>query len=459
MHLSAYFGLVSFAVAAVAAPSGHYGYSSRAVSNLKSHIKNVVILVMENRSFDNILGGQTTPGLDNPLHNGPFCNPYNLDDPSEGEGCTAPKSFDSVANDPDHAIYGNNIQFFGEFVPDNDAIASGELTPSNKGFVYEQMRKYEDEADTDDLVTQVMHYYTEDQVPVMTSLVKNYLTFNYWHSDIPGNTNPNRAALTSGTSYGHGLNDDDFNNHALPMRSIFEQLTETNHTWVNYVDPDGGTGPDAGFYSWTYDTGNDDKIVELADFYDDAAAGNLAELSYINPSCCGVGTTSMHPSGLISDGETLIKSVYDALRSGPQWNNTLFILTFDESGGFHDHVPSPLAPRPDDKTFTLETPNGEDYTFPFDRLGGRIPTLLISPWVEKGAVEQKGTNHDNKTVSYQATSILRTLGSLWDFEPFNPRVEYAPSFEHLITDTARTDTPEALPEPDPFKQVGVRPRV
>lgn len=186
MHLSAYFGLLSFAVAAVAVPTGQQPHTSRSIDNLKSHIKNVVILVMENRSFDNVLGGQTTKGLENPLQNGPFCNPFNLTDASEGQACTAPKSFDSVINDPDHAIYGNNIQFYGEYTPDNAAIASGKLKATNKGFAHEQMRLYEDEAEKADLVKQVMHYYTEDQVPVLTSLVKEYLTFNHWHSDIPG---------------------------------------------------------------------------------------------------------------------------------------------------------------------------------------------------------------------------------------------------------------------------------
>lgn len=256
----------------------------------------------------------------------------------------------------------------------------------------------------------------------------------------------------SGTSYGHGLNDDSFSDHEFPQRSIFQQLTETGHSWINYVDPDGGTGPDAGFFNWTYATKNEDKIVPLAQFYDDAAAGDLPELTYINPSCCGVGTTSMHPAGLISDGETFIKSVYDALRSGPQWDNTLFVLTFDESGGFPDHVAAPLAVPPDNLTFTMAAPTGENYTFPFDRLGGRIPTLLISPWVEKGSVEQKTKNPSGEEVSYSSVSILRTLGHLWDFEPFTPRVESAPSFEHLIQSNPRKDTPKGLPEPVPFKK-------
>lgn len=158
----------------------------------------------------------------------------------------------------------------------------------------------------------------------------------------------------------------------------------------------------------------------------------------------------MHPTGLVSHGEALIQSVYDAVRNGPQWKNTLFVLTFDETGGFHDHVPPPLAPRPDDMTYTTTTPSGENYTFTFNRLGGRIPTLLISDWVDQGYVEQKGTNTDGNTVSYSATSILRTLGYLWDFEPFNPRIEKAASFDHLIQTTPRDNTPFALPIPLPI---------
>lgn len=158
----------------------------------------------------------------------------------------------------------------------------------------------------------------------------------------------------------------------------------------------------------------------------------------------------MHPSGLVSDGEELIRSVYNTLRASPQWDQSLLILTFDESGGFHDHVPPPLAPPPDNHTYTETTPAGESYTFSFNRLGGRIPTLLISPWVGKARVEQQGRNAEGKVVSYSASSILRTLGYLWDFDPFNPRVEHSPSFTHLIQDSKRTDTPVSLPNGTPF---------
>lgn len=207
---------------------------------------------------------------------------------------------------------------------------------------------------------------------------------------------------------------------------------------------------DAWFFNWTITSGNKGLAQPMTSFYADAANGTLPEFSFIDPSCCGVGTNSMHPTGLISDGEIFIKNIYDALRASPQWDETLFILTFDETGGFHDHVPPPLAVRPDNLTYTETAANGEKYTFSFDRLGGRIPTILISPWVGKGMVEQKGKDSNGKTVSYSASSILRTLGYLWDFEPFTPRVEASASFEHLIRNEKRHDTPTALPEPNAF---------
>ncbi len=452
-------GVLALAAVASAAPGnphpdkGHPGKGHRkdAIRNLKAHIKNVVILVMENRSFDNLLGGQKQAGLENPINNGPYCNPLNLTKPSAGSACSAANDFDSITNDPDHAIYGNNLQFYGNFTPDNAAIASGKLVATQKGFVQEQLRLYGSKVNQTTLAQQVMNYYTETQVPVLTALVRNFVTFNHWHSAVPGPTNPNRIALVSGSSYGHGTNDATFTTKGFNQSSIFQSLTAGGRKWRNYHDPAGGTGPEASWFQSTYDAGRQGDIVNLSQFFVDAKAGNLTSLSFLNPSCCGVGTTSMHPSGLISAGEALIKQVYEALRASPQWQDTLFILTFDETGGFHDHVPPPLAPRPDALTYTAtSTPGGGPYTFNFDRLGGRIPTLLISPWVGKGVVEQKHANAAGQVVSYSATSILRTLGYLWDFEPYNPRVEWSPSFEHLVARSIR-DTPTTLPTPAPFK--------
>lgn len=263
-------------------------------------------------------------------------------------------------------------------------------------------------------------------------------------------TDPNRFALVSGTTHGHGTNLGTDYTFLLPQMSIFQALGEKNISWLNYWDTAGGTGPDSKAFTWTLESGNENKTVPVTQFYTDALSGNLPTFSYLNPSCCGVGTTSMHDSGLVSDGEAFLKKVYESLRAGPQWENTLFILTFDETGGFHDHVPPPLAPRPDNLTYTEKAANGLEYTYEFNRLGGRIPTFLISPWINEGEVEQFGLNSFGETVSYCASSVLRTLGYLWDFEPFNPRVEWAPSFDHLIQHSARKNVISTLPTPVTF---------
>lgn len=185
MHPSALLGLLTFAAVATAVPARPE--HAQSTSNLKDKIKNVVVLIMENRSVDNLLGGQTIKGLENPIQNGPFCNPYNLTNPAEGIVCSAAKDYDSISDDPDHSVYGVNIEYYGTFTPDNNAIASGKLKPNQNGFVHEQIRVYGSSvANKSELATQVLNYYTEEQVPVLTALVQNFVTFNHWHSDVPG---------------------------------------------------------------------------------------------------------------------------------------------------------------------------------------------------------------------------------------------------------------------------------
>ena len=262
----------------------------------------------------------------------------------------------------------------------------------------------------------------------------------------PKPTNPNRLYFTSGTSHGKGTNNFDY--YTLPHRSIFQVIDEIGIDWKNYIIDSGMQ--DAAWYTWTKDSNKTSKIVHMDEFYADALAGSLPQFSYLNPDCCGVGTTSMHPAGLVSDGEAYIKKIYEALRSGPQWNETLFFITFDETGGFHDHVPPPMATRPDNRTYDEKVPTGETYHFEFNRLGGRVPTFVISPWVAP-YVEQQGRNRDGATGSYSASSLISTLGYLWDFKPLTPRVRQAPSFDHLILTKPR-DTPWKLPEVIKFKK-------
>lgn len=261
---------------------------------------------------------------------------------------------------------------------------------------------------------------------------------------MPQPTNPNRLCAVAGTPDGHGYNDVAFDTSAIEISSIFQVASENGITWRDYDGTNGAFLTDAMFFDWTAQKAKD-SIVPIENFFQDAYLGQLPQLSYINPSCCGPNTNSMHPSGNVSYGEVLLKQIYDAVRAGPQWEKTLLLITCDEAGGFADHVaPPPLAVRPGDKTYTETAANGDQYTFKFDRLGGRMPTWLISPYTPQGHVEQYGTDPaTGKPSSYSATSVLKTLGYLWDLEDFSPRVSHSPAFDHLIGPKAR-DTAETL---------------
>ncbi|KAJ7240857.1 putative phosphatidylglycerol specific phospholipase C [Mycena haematopus] len=443
------FGSRATTPAATAPPFGYKAGSPQSVANLKAKIKHVVWVILENRSFDNILGGVKRPGLDNPANNGDVCNPVNVSDPTGATLCTRLRDFDSVVNDPDHSVTGNNFEFYGQFAPDDAAIQSGTITATNKGFVDKQLISFPS-ITPEVAAAQVMGYYSEQEIPTLLDVVDEFTTFNYWFSCIPGPTNPNRACALSGTSDGHGSNDNDFNIANINVNSIFETASSKNISWLNYDGTNGAFAPDSLFYSWTAANAKS-SVVPIENFFQDAYLGTLPQLSYLNPSCCDGNTNSMHPSGNVSFGQVFVKQIYDAVRQGPHWSDTLLLVTYDESGGFHDHVPSPLAVQTDNKTYTETAHDGEVYTFHFDRLGGRMPTWLISSFTPKGHVENMGTNPATGAVeAYSATSVLKTLGLLWDFEDFTPRVSNSPSFDHLIGPTMRQDAPLILTPPKPF---------
>jgi phospholipase C len=405
----------------------------------KEHIKNVVVLVEENRSFDTFAGGFSyDPSIDGLLHRS-YCQPSNVSYPQNSQTiCAQPIAQDVAPDDPNHSISGVNMQLFSTYHP------SPTSSETMQGFLSEQGYTYNSTNITRN--AEAINYYTQDEVRVFASMAENFVLFDRWFAAVPGPTNPNRAYLTSGTSYDHGRNDEAFLTYGMPQRSIFQQLSENGISWINYSNTTNFL-PDAEFYTWTGSTGkNLTNVKPLSQFYTDAEAGTLPQFTYLNPECCLY--YSFHPPSPITLGESFIKGVYEALRASPQWESTLFILTFDEHGGFADHVPPPEnVPAGDSLTYTEKAPDGKNITFDFTRLGIRVPTLVISPWVGKGVVEHKGSNQGGE---YSHTSLLAFLAKLWDLDYLTPRVAWSATWEHLISDYFRDDTPSTLPSAFPF---------
>ncbi|CAG7931386.1 unnamed protein product [Penicillium olsonii] len=413
------------------------GASALPASSGMNNIKNIVVLVQENLSFDHFAGGlDYDSSIDGPQG---YCNPANVSLPDSAKVCANPIAKNIASDDPNHSISGGNMQVFGTYHPASGAKASMD------GFISEQRASYP----KDDLnrAAEAINYFTPDHIPVFNSIAQNFVLFDRWFASVPGPTNPNRAYLTSGTSHGHGKNDDDFLTSALPQKSIFEQLSDKGITWKNYENStksDPAFLPDALFYDWTAKNGKD-NVVPINQFYTDAEAGNLPQFTWINPECCNY--MSMHPPSPINMGENFVKGIYEAVRNSPQWNETLFILTWDEHGGFADHVSPPTdVPAGDSLTYSEASGDGKEYTFHFDRLGVRVPTVLISPWVSKGVVQHQPSGGNEFT----HTSILKFVSELWGLDSLSPRVDWSPSFGSLVTNKFRSDTPEKLPDAADF---------
>jgi len=153
-----------------------------------------------------------------------------------------------------------------------------------------------------------------------------------------------------------------------------------------------------------------------------------------------------HPSHDVAIGQRFVKEVYETLRASPQWKEMALLITYDEHGGFYDHVPTPVrhVPSPDGIIGRIGP-----YEFRFDRLGVRVPTILISPWIDKGTVIHE-PDGPTPYAQFEHSSIPATVKSLFGLKSnfLTKRDAWAGTFEKYLQlrDTPRDDCPEKLPE-------------
>jgi len=268
--------------------------------------------------------------------------------------------------------------------------------------------------------------------------------FDKWFCSLPGPTDPNRAFFMSGTSNGAI---DNFNGTLWSQESYMNFLGKHGITWRSYYQDD----PWAMMYFSDMHQPDNHKFVGVYDqFKTDVRNGLLAQFTLLQPRMTSAhGPPNwQHPDALVSEGEKLYKEIYELLRNSPFWEKLAFIITYDEHGGFYDHVPPPQegVPNPDG----LKARN----KFDFDRLGIRIPTIVISPWVKKGTVvhQPQGAQAPQPTSQYESTSIMATVNKIFGISTsMSKRASWAGTFEHIFTqmDEPRKDCPEYLPELPP----------
>ncbi|MBB5421748.1 hypothetical protein HDG42_007833 [Paraburkholderia sp. JPY171] len=145
---------------------------------------------------------------------------------------------------------------------------------------------------------------------------------------------------------------------------------------------------------------------------------------------------SQHPLDDVTRGERLIKTVYETIRNSPHWNNSLLLVTWDEHGGFYDHVAPPGTVAPGDP---ISDEDNNHHSFPFNQFGVRVPAVVVSPLIPRGLID--GTTYDH-------TSLLATLEELFGLKALTKRDAAANTLNHLLSlGTPRTDAPAQLPDP------------
>jgi phospholipase C len=364
-------------------------------------IRHVLVLMFENHSFDQMLGcfKQVYPGLEGI---DPKASP-NVNKDDEGRPFPQAETRErQMILDPRHEV---------------EHVAA-QLQDNNGGFVKDLIAaNQKDTKLTKNLLDEqchfVMGYYPLDFLPALHRLAREFLICDHWFSSVPGPTWVNRFFALTGTSLGR-VNMPEDGKHKVDFAgwfqqdqtTIFDRLTEKGVSWKVYFHDI----PQTVCLTHQRLPENAARYFPFGEFLKDAL-GREAEFpafSFIEPDYNGVTENDDHPPHDIMKAQKLLADVYNALRSNEDlWNSTLLVVVYDEHGGFYDHVPPAAATPPDD--------HHEEYTF--DRLGVRVPALLVSPWVEPGY---------NSTV-FDHTSLLKYLKDKWKLNDLGKRVDKANS--------------------------------
>lgn len=453
-------------------------------------LDHVVVLMFENRSFDNLLGHLYQPGevpsfegvigrdLSNPIP------PWAQDAGRKTVPYTVAAGMDHPRPDSGEEYPNVNTQLFGIIDPaSNRGKPGSQMTapynaprdphqrPAMDGFVTDYISTLMVELGRPpayDEYAQIMTGYTPAQMPVTSALARGFATFDHWFCDVPSQTFTNRSFFHAATSSGYVLNLSP--PEAFPVfnsaETIFERLEAKGLAWRVYCDPLSHISLTGIIHARRLLERFGSNFFTTDQFIEDAAAGQLPAYSFIEPSLL-YAHDDMHPDvdavypGVPLDppspmlgGEALLAKIYNAIRSsssptGSNAYNTLFLVTFDEHGGTYDHVPPPAAPQP-----TPGSTAGQ-MGFTFDRLGPRVATIAASAWIPERTVV---------TGQYQHTSLIRTLREHWSLgPPLTARDAAAADMAPVLSlDTPRPpeDWPEVTPRPvPPFDPKALAPHV
>ncbi len=427
-------------------------------------LDHVVLVLFENRSFDNVLGHLYGPA-DGKSFDGVIGKDLSNPIPSWAEHgadrrvvpYTVATDMDSPNPDSGEEYFHTNTQLFGT-LDDGNRFKIGEAatapwnapsagaTPTMDGFVTDYISTFTGEIGrqpTYDEYAHIMTGYTPEQLPVLNGIAREFGVFDHWFCEVPSQTFMNRSFWTAASSSGLVVN------HPMTKwftqndaETLFERLEAQGRTWRVYVMepmPVSFTGV------IHFPRLKDRLATHFAQFEKDATAGTLPDFSLIEPNMISghgdyhpamgrsfsdkvaIGVDS--PSSMLA-GEAFLARIFNAYRSatnesGANVWNTALIIGWDEPGGTYDHVPPPPVVPPDPAA-----PVGE-CGFTFDRSGYRVPAVIVSPWVEPGSVYNE---------EYRHTSLIATLRKKWALgQPLTQRDASARTFDHVFSRTPPRD--------------------
>lgn len=451
-------------------------------SSFLPQIEKIVVIMMENRSLDNVLGwlhadGGTVhiwpPGDLPQAYDGIPSGSVNLRhgrpfSPAMGRPELGEHRWRVPRWDPHEGIAAVQVQMYGDgdgYILDRDWGQAQTMS----GFAVDFPAGWSDAAGD------VMGAYSPHELPVLHGLARSFAVSDRWFGSVPSETDPNRAFSLCGTAEGieYALQD-----HVFTSPTLFNALNTSQHpngplkTWGLYYQDEGSWSmapPDSVCYT-------QGRFREVG-----AAIGHsglrgrmepyaklmlalehrldIPDFCYIEPSWgwgwgftdgsdfAGFQGNDYHPPAWVGPAEWDLNELYMALRRSPHWDRMLFMVLFDEHGGCWDHVAAPRAVPPDDSI-------GHPVRFRFDRMGPRVPALLVSPFVQPGTVFRAPPG---SRAAFDHTSFLKTVVRWAGADPrftakFGARFERAPTFEGVLSPTiVQADAPRTFDPPESFR--------
>ena len=438
-------------------------------------VKNVVFLMLENRSLDNLLGWLYEK--DNPqrvfpensskvydgLQTGPYSNPaydrygnvvnYPVTKIPGGLGSNADRM---PYYDPNEEMFSSSIYWNGvmnQLFGNQDAVSNLPSAPTVAG-----MKGFLQDYYTKNMLTyqglDILWTYTPEDLPVINGLARCYAVSDRWLCSVPSQTNPNRAYSICGTSLGRESNLHYSAVETFDANTIFNSLAGAGKSLGLYYTDVWKDGMNYTEYTFPhiqkithFDCGNANpvppkqiEVCTIGKFFQRANNGTLPAFTYLEPQW-GYGWngfaakqgTDYHPPTHLQPGEAFLAQVYSAVSNSKQWNQTLLIVTFDEHGGTYDHFAPPWsATNPDG----LNGPSG----FMFNFFGARVPTILISPFAYPSTVFRAPVGDANPyNLPFDHTSFIKTLLMWAGVDPntagFGKRMPKAPAFDYVLAST------------------------